>query len=240
MRNRNRIFKLLLVSFAFSQSSAQVNTITAGFQFKPIFPVSYFNTGPQTETLHDTTVTWKLNSGFCAGMMIRRGFSDRISLETGINYVKRNYTIEIKDQSFSGTSNYSIIGYEIPVSVLIFVPLAEKFFMDVSMGASLDMYPSSVATEAGYYKHVSDRRNVFSPGILANLGYEYRTEKAGIFYLGASYHRPFKYIYQSYVQYKNARVVSTELSGNYLTFDIRYFFHEDPLNKKKRKPAVDE
>jgi len=97
-----------------------------------------------------------------------------------------------------------------------------------------------VESYSDYYYQRSFRRSLFQSAVLANLGWEYRTEKAGYFYLGASYQRPFTYIYVSEIRYqpdgKNDKVAMT-VPGNYFTVDLRYFFHEDP---RKKKPSRDE
>ena len=75
------------------------------------------------------------------------------------------------------------------------------------------------------------------PSLIANIGWEYRTDKSGYIYLGASYHRPFSHMAKEVILYNgNSRFerVELNLSGNYITVDIRYFFHED-AEKKKRK-----
>jgi hypothetical protein len=223
---------------------AQLNVLTAGFQIKPLFSSKFFNTGPQS-LLGDSGVSFTLkpSSGYCFGMIIRYGISNSVSIESGINYVKRTYSLTIDDSltSFSGNSEFRIIGYEIPISGLVFIPLSEKIFMDASLGTSLDFFPSDVQSSDDYFKHLGTRRNWIFLSVLANLGWEYRTEKSGYFYLGASYHRPFSDIYRSTVgYYRNMNNTYTTgqqflLSGNYLTFDIRYFFHEDPLKKQAKK-----
>ncbi len=240
-------FKAGLLFFVLSlfvhKNFAQVNVLTAGFQVKPIFPSKFFGTGPQTLDSSGVSFTLKPSSGLCFGMIIRYGITQSVSIESGINYVKRIYSLTIEDSliSFSGNSKFRIIGYEIPVSGLVFIPLSEKIYMDASLGASFDFFPSDVQSSDDYFKHIGKRNNWIFVSVLANLGWEYRTEKSGYFYLGASYHRPFKDIYTSTVgYYRNMNNIYTTgqqflLSGNYLTFDIRYFFHEDPLKKQSKK-----
>ena len=217
---------------------AQKKVTTVGIQIKPIFPLNFVNTGAQTVIQNDVTFDLTLSSGFSGGMIIRHGFSDLLAFETGINYVKRKYDLKITDGNFKGESQFRIIGYEIPLSFLVYIQLGEKFFMNASMGHSLDMYASDVQSSGTYFSHHSIRHHLFQSSVLANIGWEYRTEKSGYIYLGASYHRPFSYIYVSRVNYeRNGKdeTISTTLLGNYLTVDLRYFFHEDP--KKKYKPA---
>jgi len=224
---------------------AQENVLTAGFQFKPIFSNKFFNVGPQTKDSSNISFTVKPSGGYNIGAIIRYGFSETFSGETGINYVKRPYELQIKDAGYTSNTRFSIIGYEIPLSAIVFIRLSEKLYVDASLGAVFDFFPSDIQSEGDYFKHFGKRKYWIFASVLANLGWEYRTEKSGYFYLGASYHRPFKDIYSSTIGYYiNDNYVTGQqflISGNYLTFDIRYFFHEDPLkksSKKKKQPEA--
>jgi len=216
--------------------NSQDNVITVGVQYKPIFSSNFFNTGPEIATANGVNFEIAPKSGFCAGVIIRKGFTKTVSFESGINYVKRNFNLKITDSDFTGDSEFSIVGYEIPVLGLIFIQLSDQIFMDVALGLSLDFYASDVRTNDYYFNHYSAYQSWFSPAVLANLGWEYRTEKSGYFYLGASYHRPFKSIYKSFVEYtpKPEPDAIMDLQGNYLTMDVRYFFHSDPQKRKKK------
>lgn len=239
-----RIFIRILVGIFFllfvgTKGKAQERVITAGFQYKPLFPGGFFNTGTKSVIQNNVNFTIRPEGGFCGGMVIRRGFTSQLSLETGINFTKRNYQLAIADadSAFSGTSAFSIIAYEIPFEGLVFIRLGEKIFMDAAGGVSFSFFPSDIFTFDDYYKHSSKRISWIQPNLLANLGYEYRTEKNGYFYLGASYHLPFFNIYTSKILYESnatRETVSTKLSGNYLSIDFRYFFHEVPMKKKKK------
>ncbi len=235
------IFCLLLLA-SFVTASAQKGVTTVGLQVKPIFPLNFVNTGSQTIIQNNARFDLTLSSGFSGGMIIRHGFTDLLAFETGINYVKRKYDLRITDGSFKGDSQFRIICYEIPLSLLVYIQLGEKFFMNASMGHSLDMYASDVQSSDTYFFHRSFRKSLFQSAVLANIGWEYRTEKSGYLYFGASYHRPFSYIYVSKVKYFESNgkdeTIVTEVQGNYLTIDLRYFFHEDP--KKKSKPRSDD
>ena len=136
--------------------------------------------------------------------------------------------------SLKGKSEFRIIGYEIPVNLLVYIQLGEKLFMNASMGPSLDMFASNVQSYDEYFQHVSFRNHIFQASVLANLGWEWRTEESGYIYLGASYHRPFSFIYLTKIEYRyRGKDESTDqkLLGNYLTLDLRYFF---PENKKRK------
>ncbi|MBI4931433.1 MAG: hypothetical protein HY841_11760 [Bacteroidetes bacterium] len=215
---------------------SQTNIFTAGFQYKPIFSSAFFSTGIKTVSQNGIDFSISQKFGYCAGMVLRRGFTKRLSMETGINYVKRNFGLSITDTSFTGKSDFTIIGYEIPVQLLIFLQASKKGFINTSMGLSWDMYPSNITTKDTYFKHNAKRHSLFQGSALANLGYEYRTEKSGYFYIGASYHLPLSYFYVSSINYTpNQEIARMKLGGNYLTFDFRYYFHEEPLKPKKEK-----
>ena len=84
------------------------------------------------------------------------------------------------------------------------------------------------------------------PALIANVGWEYRTEEKGIWYIGGSFHRPFLPMYKATVGYVTDTYTNnteTNLTGNYLTLDLRYFFHEEPvkpLTRKQRKKQKEE
>jgi len=219
---------------------AQDRVTTFGFGYKPIFPSSYFRTGPKDFSDKGINYTIAQQSGFTAGGLIRHGISNRISFESGIMYTKRNYDLSIIDSTFTGRSNFKIIGYEIPVNGLVFIQLGQKLWMNVTMGLSLDIFPSDIYTDDNYYRHYSARNKTVNSGLNAMTGLEYRTKKGGYIYLGAAYHRTFSHIYESLVEYYPDRTLAkpptsigrTRFQGDYFTFDVRYYFHEAPKKKK--------
>ena len=230
---------------------AQVNTTSFGFLVKPIFPSSYFRTGAQTQEVADTlgnNYSFRLaqSSGFSVGAVVRRGLTKNLSFETGIQYVKRNYNLDITDDSsaFTGRSDFTIVGYEIPLQLLVFVQLSRAIWMNASLGTSLDIFPSNIYTRGTYFKQFAVRTSsltVFNAGVIANIGWEYRTEKSGIIYVGSSYHRSFKNTYISNIEYyrniKSNYKTRTDFSlkGDYLTLDLRYYFRADINKKNKNK-----
>ncbi|TAL62966.1 MAG: hypothetical protein EPN85_01230 [Bacteroidetes bacterium] len=228
---------LYLSAFYLSPLSAQENIFTAGFQYKPIFPSAFFSSDIKSISQNGIDFSISQKMGYSAGMVLRRGFTKQFSFETGINFTKRNFDLSITDTSFTGSSDFKIIGYEIPVQGMIFLRMADKIYANSSLGMSMDMYPSNIATRDTYFRHSSKRHSVFQFAALANMGIEYRTEKSGYFYLGASYHLPLSYFYESSILYEPTKVISRlKLSGSFLTLDFRYYFHEDPIKHKKKKP----
>lgn len=216
---------------------AQKNVTTAGFQIKPIFKNDFLRTSDKLNTVDGVDFKIGTQSGMAMGMIIRHGITNRFSFETGINYVKRNYELNINDvdSSFSSTSDFKIVGYEIPAMGMVFIALSRNIYMNVSMGLSMDIFPSDIFTRSDDFQHISLRKHIINSGIHSNIGWEYRTDESGWIYFGASYHRPFQHIYFSQVAYDDKRVIAnTTLDGSYFTFDLRYFFHAEPDTKRKK------
>ncbi len=154
---------------------------------------------------------------------------------------KEGFTLDFDNSStqFSESLTYGIVGYELPVMGLLNIKLADQVFMNTAFGAVVDMFPSNVQgitelDEVGgeYVEFLALRTTWVQFSLNANLGWEYRTEKNGIFYIGGSYHRPFYPMYRTKIFYDGLNGDTHEsyvnISGNYLTMDLRYFFHEDP------------
>jgi Outer membrane protein beta-barrel domain len=239
MKFFRNILGVVLV-FCSINTFSQERVTTFGIQFKPIIPIDFINSGKQETVESDILFELNPKAGLSFGMVIRKGLTKTLSLETGINFLKRKYdfTITDADSSFSGTSSFRLINYEIPASLLVYVRLGDNMFMNVSGGVSVDIYPTPLFTEDNYYENAVNRFDWVQTSLIANIGWEYRTEKSGYFYFGASLHRPFSEIMREYIFYKGFdREVEAvfDLSGNYLTLDLRYFFHEDKAKKKKKK-----
>ena len=133
-------------------------------------------------------------------------------------------------------TSVSFINYQIPVSMLIFIRLSDDLFMNASVGANFDFYPS----EVGVFKTV-DINNQFVQrgrrtewvqlGANANFGFEYRTRKKGAFYFGATYNQPFSNTMRFDMAWKQSAkttVVQDYIKASYLTVDLRYYL---PVNK---------
>ncbi|MCB9175083.1 MAG: outer membrane beta-barrel protein [Flavobacteriales bacterium] len=237
MRVKLILFYFLLVcSHAFF---AQERVTTFGVQFKPIITSELFNTGKQEIKQNNVTFGVEPLTGYSFGMVIRKGMTKNLSLESGINYLNRKFELSINDQdtNFLEKSKYNLVNYEIPISLLVYIRLSEYIFMNVSGGLALDIYPSDLYTYSENFQNDVLMYDWIRPSLIANIGWEYRTDKSGYIYLGASYHRPFSHMAKEVVLYNGNRryeKVELNLSGNYITVDIRYFFHED-AEKKKRK-----
>lgn len=249
-----RISLIVLLCLLSISGLTQERVTTFGVAVKPIIPSNLLRSGVTALSQNGIDYSLDHRVGYSFGGVMRFGMTNWFSMETGISYVRRNFSaIANHDElNFSDTVDFRVIGYEIPVMGMVFVQLADEVFMNTSFGLALDMFPSDVGNgNSSQFGHVSVRRGFAGSnimpwtklGLLANIGFEYRTEEAGYFYIGASYHRPFQPIYNSNFYYEdvqgNVDEALLQMSGNYLTFDIRYFFHEEPKERKvERDPAT--
>lgn len=229
-------FLLTLVSrTAWSQSEVT----TFGLQLKPIISAELMNTGPQIEKVGDIEFTIEPGTGYAFGMVIRKGLNKQFSLETGINYSRRNFGLRITEDStgFEGNSDFSYVIYEIPLLALIYVRLGENTYLNNAFGLNLNFLPSDWESFDTYFEHYSARRSWIMPALQANVGFEYRTYESGYWYLGFSFHRPFNTITVAGVLYKEDQLVKEsaffDIRGNYLTLDLRYFFYEPPNYRRR-------
>jgi hypothetical protein len=237
MRKNLLILLLCLLASSF-QGIGQKGVTTFGIQYKPIIPNSLIGTFEQdfNEGILVSSVKQKVGHSF--GMVVRVGLTDKISLESGINYTQRKFNLdfEIPDSGYAAQNTVGVVSYEIPVSGLIYVRLGDDIYMNSSLGVAMTLFPSDVRTYTdipdianSYFQQEGAYRSKLQGAALANLGFEYRTKKAGYFYLGASYHLPFTPImtFAMSYEYDNTNVVSRDnIHGSYLTLDLRYFFHE--------------
>tara|TARA_R110000868_G_scaffold5505_3_gene33073 strand:- start:345 stop:1073 length:729 start_codon:yes stop_codon:yes gene_type:complete len=228
--------------FLSSLSIAQERVTTVGIQLKPILSSEIINTGPQSREVENINYSITPRSGYAFGMVIRKGFTKQISLETGINYTRKSFDLRITDDlsSLEIDDQFSYVMYEIPITGLIYVQLGRQLFLNTSFGLAADFLPSDWDSGNSQYYHRSFRTYWVLPSLLANVGFEYRTEKDGFFYLGFSYKRPFTNITTAKIGIvdDNQQIIkqsSFDILGNYLTVDLRYFFHENPERKFSRK-----
>jgi len=227
-----RVITFLVILLMGNFSIAQKGTTSFGLQLKPIVPVSYFQAGPLnlSDAIVDIEIKQKL--GYSMGMIIRHNITNLISFETGINYVRRNYAIAATSKI--GTLNdqleFGFVNYEIPLQALVYVQLSKRIYMNVSSGIGLNAYPSHVISsgENLLLEQLSLRGRIIGLSYLANIGFEYKTEEKGNFYLGASLVTPLSPITETKIKYEYQNATFSEftafLNGNYITIDLRYFF----------------
>lgn len=226
----------MLPFFSLAQEHDKGETIF-GLEFKGIIPSTILNAGEQSIGNDSITVTINSDRGFSFGMIIRHNFTKMFTLETGIHMTRRFYPVDIRNNSngFNGSSSIEYVSYEIPIQWLLYIRLGENFYMNTILGVTFDIYPSDVIKVEEFYAYIIQPVSWFQTSLVASIGFEYRTAKAGYFYLGASVHRPFTDVANFRLSYTNDPTQSeyvnldTKISGTYFSIDLRYFF-----NKKEK------
>ena len=241
---------LFFFLFVFSTTCAQVPKKEPnffGFQFRPLIPLNVVGDRPFDiqEDGFNTTVTSKF--GYNYGGIVRIGLTELMAIETGMGYTKRNYSLDyaVPDSNLYGRDNVGFVNYDIPVNLLVYIKLGGGFYMNASLGVSLNFYPSNVRTlENPYGKHLfifeGRRGGFFSTDVNANVGFEYRTEKSGIFYMGFSGKLPIQPIFliASEYRYDTQSVVGlSDIRGATFSLDFKYFFHKPPNKGVQFKPG---
>jgi hypothetical protein len=219
---------------------AQKSQTLFGLQFRPIFNSSIFGDNLLEMENEDLIATSELRFSRSLGMIIRHNFTDRWSLETGINHLRRNYWIDADSKVSEDAEKFDIgsVTYELPIEALYYVRLSDQVYMNALAGGSFNIFPTQLATtsENLAFSAKAARVGWVSISLLANIGFEYRTDDAGYFYIGASLHRPLRDIYQMQVDYRPNTAIRNSAygfqRGNFLSFDIKYFFKADEPKKK--------
>ena len=220
---------------------SQVGITTVGVQLKPIIPINYFGAGPIQVSNEYASLDLSSKLGYSFGMVVRHGFTKMISLESGINYTRRNYNIfgASSYEYANDQADFGFISYELPVQGLIYIRIGEFVYMNASIGLGINFYASDVASkgENNYIDHYSERARWINASFLSNLGLELRTKEKGYFYVGASLNTPFNEITVTRLNYYYEDNLSTKfdpvfLNGNYITLDLRYFFNPRIENNK--------
>tara|TARA_B110000014_G_C20106450_1_gene581928 strand:- start:948 stop:1670 length:723 start_codon:yes stop_codon:yes gene_type:complete len=231
---------LVILTFQTSIFS-QIGVTTVGVQLKPIIPINYFGAGPIQLSNEFATLDLSSKLGYSFGMVVRHGFTKSISIESGINYTRRNYNIfgASSYEYANDQADFGFISYELPVQGLIYIRIGEFVYMNASIGLGINFYASDVASkgENNYIDHYSERARWINASFLSNLGLELRTKEKGYFYVGASLNTPFNEITATRLNYYYEDNLSTKfdpifLNGNYITLDLRYFFNPRIENKK--------
>ena len=233
MRNYSFHILILLIALSFT-SFSQKQKYYFGIQYKPILAIEALGVKDIESTNGDLSATYSGKYGSSFGMFFRRNYTRALAIETGINFVKRNYSIEtdvISDNMATGI-DFGVVSYEIPIQGLVYVRLGKRLYANVATGFSFNWVASDLFTlgENRRFNQFSAKTRTMNFAYLANVGMEYRTKKKGFFYLGFSMHRPFHTLLMSYVEYNNlmgpTQKTFADLDGNFITLDLRYIFKD--------------
>ncbi|MDD3876438.1 MAG: hypothetical protein PHT69_07435 [Bacteroidales bacterium] len=224
------VLALLMCSTSQGQDVVRKKEKSAfGFQIKPIIPSGVFRI-VTSEILQDN-VLFKVEpqTGYSLGATIRFGISRRFAVQTDINYIKRNFTFSVTDSSFYSEIDLRIVSYEIPILATHFVRLSQNLYMGQTLGLSFQFLPTNLYSKNEYINQLSLKRWFMSTSFVANVGFEWRTENSGYFYIGPTYHMYFNHMFNTKIEYKNAlqetKTAYTKLEGNYFGIIGRYVFN---------------
>lgn len=243
------LFLILLLLSTYIYPQKQFATF--GFHVEPIIPLEMFRIKSQTIVRENVTFNSKPLSGYTIGTHLSVELSPKFSLETGINYVTRNFLLDVQDGLFSDTIRMKADNFEIPFTLTYYVQLSERFFMGHSLGVSLQLIPSNLYTRNNErnqtyvlqwsFEQFSARKSPIIPTFKGGFGFEYRSKKDGYFYIGPVYHL-FSELYRTNLNYyhkengKDISRVRMKTVGDYFGINLRYVFPpSDLLRKNKEK-----
>ena len=227
---------LMLGILASLNASAQLAPVV-GIVVKPIIPSELFSNSSFKAGADNVIFTIKPEVGYNFGAVIRKAVYKGISIESGITYTLRKYSVSAVDSSgFSAGTSFRMVSYEIPIMALFYVHIFPQDYIDGAFGMSADFFASDVETKNDNIDALTKTRYWVAPALNAAIGYEHRTKKNGYFYIGGSYHRMLttmaytKIAFSHDTKYSN---VITPLVGNYFALDFKYFL---PNNDRQIAP----
>ena len=237
-------YALLICALA---GHSQKGVTNFGLSFRPIIPLGLVNT--QGFSVKDqysgTDFNLAARPSYSMGAVIRFGLTNRFSLETGIHYVARNYNFKLDDSDYPYSSaSLRFSCYEIPLHGMVFVRLGEQTYMTATAGLVFDLFPTGglVTHDRDTIEYGMLENHWIHLSLGSNLGFEWRTEKNGWFYFGASYHNTLGDMAKIFISYRKpytntfVRLISPDpsVNGNYLSLDLRYFFNPGTkVNKRE-------
>ena len=209
-----------------------------GFNVRSIIPSSF--TGEQSHTISSDylgkpfTTTFAQKYGYSFGGTIRVGITKLIAFETGINYNQRHFSINSTylDSGFIEQNTLSFINYEIPLNGLVYIQLSDKIFANVTMGGMLVFNPTEVKkiqyfTGKNNFVHTGELDNKLNFSVNSSIGFEFRTEEKGIFYIGAAAVVPLMPIFNQFNYYRFSESLlaynNHSVNGSYVSLDLKFF-----------------
>ena len=250
MRNKLFIILFILIGlFSNQKLLAQKKWATFGIHFEPIVPVEMFRIRTNNLTRDNVKFSSKPLSGYTLGTHLSVELTPHFSIETGINYVTRNFLVKVEDGVAIDSINFQADNFEIPFTITYYVRLAERLYMGQSLGTSLQLIPSNLYTRNSVqnitgtttysFEQFSARKSTIVPTFKGAVGFEYRTKSNGYFYVGPVYHL-FAELYSTNLNYYNASTsksiskVNIKTVGDYFGIEIRYVFPPTALILSKK------
>lgn len=245
-----KFFTVLIVFILSTISIAQNNLNVSslfGIQYKPIMAGEFVGRSTTSLNTNNFATEFKQQLGHSYGANIRLSLTPKISLETGIHLVRRNYSVNfnLRDSNLQSSKSLSFYNYDLPAIPYIFIKLSDKIFLANGIGPVFVFSMSDVATQevaSNSIKFIAEGRRThrFAIDLSTNLGFELRTDKNGVFYIGGNARIPFAPIFTvaGIAEIKSnttKKVIIGNMSGTYISFELRYYF---PSNKNKQEEIL--
>ena len=206
-----------------------------GVEVKSILPTQYIGNPVLEQSINGFNTTFTQKPGYSFGGVVRVGLTKLLALETGLHLNHRNFDIDmsVPSENSYATNSLSFITYDLPINGLVYIRLAEQWFMNTAIGASISYNPTNVGVKTlpggpHIYKHTGlAQKVIFEFG--ANVGFEFRTKKAGFYYLGGGARVPMQTLFYLKSQYgqlssNNVEEIVSDVDGSYLSISLKYFF----------------
>ena len=163
-----------------------------GLQFKPIIATTYFDAGEESVQWEKFNFKLSQRFGQSLGMILKYHFSSTFSIETGLNLVNRRYQLKIdnSDIGLQDLSRFTLRSYELPIQILSYVKVSDKYYLNAAFGNSFNIFASDVISfgeENPFFFQSTSRRKRTQSALIANLGMEYRTLKKESFIWALAY-----------------------------------------------------
>jgi hypothetical protein len=151
--------------------------------------------------------------------------------------------MNLPDSNITTNNSFGFIQYDLPINALFNIKLSKKLFMNAAIGPSICYKPSSVGViNQPIGKHeffniglvdINDKVNIDLNG---NLGFEFRTEKYGFFYLGGCARIQTAPLFNLLSRYRNGTYEVDNygsVSGSFLAIEMKYFIPNTGGNGQK-------
>lgn len=216
-----------------------------GFQVKPLFPTKFI--GESSTTLLNQGFQVKISQqvGYSFGGVVRIALTDLIGIETGLNFFQRYYKLNmfLVDSNITASDNFGFIQYDLPINALFNIKLSKKWFSNAAIGASICYKPSSI----GSISHPVGKHEFFNIGLVdikdkvnfdlnGSVGFEFRTDKYGFFYLGGCARIQTAPIFNLLSRYRYGTYEVDNygpVGGSFLAIELKYFIPNTGGNGQK-------
>jgi hypothetical protein len=243
-----RIFIFILILGSAGITMAQERQVAFGLQIEPIIPSALFRITTDEVRAGDVLFATDPLPGFAYGAMLSFSFNNRFSIESGINYLSRDYKVSVYDGDFSSSLDFRVVNYEMPLNATYYVRLGPQLYMGHTAGLSLQFLPSNLraarderdadGNKIFSLEQVSRRKFWMMPAFKGGIGLEYRTENNGYFFIGPTY-RLFTVLYRTQLFYfrdqTDIQNVDIKPIGDYFGITLRYVFAPTDLIRRQEK-----